>query len=98
MSFQLNTIEEALEAIKNGKVIIVVDDENRENEGDFVFPAQIINKEVVNFMIKNGRGLVCVPMTSKRCKKLLLQPMVLTGKLLRLKPIHRLYRRYRVLQ
>ena len=76
MKIKLNTIEDALNDFKNGKVLIVVDDENRENEGDFVFPAQIINKEVVNFMIKNGRGLVCVPMTSKRCKKLSLQPMV----------------------
>ena len=76
MKIKLNKISEALMDFKNGKVLIVVDDENRENEGDFVFPAQIINKEVVNFMIKNGRGLVCVPMTSKRCKKLLLQPMV----------------------
>ena len=72
MKIKLNNISEALMDFKNGKVLIVVDDENRENEGDFVFPAQIINKEVVNFMIKNGRGLVCVPMTSKRCKKLLL--------------------------
>jgi 3,4-dihydroxy 2-butanone 4-phosphate synthase/GTP cyclohydrolase II len=76
MKIKLNTISEAINDFKNGKVLIVVDDENRENEGDFVFPAQIITKEIVNFMIKNGRGLVCVPMTSKRCKKLSLQPMV----------------------
>ncbi len=76
MKIKLNTIEDALNDFKNGKVLIVVDDENRENEGDFVFPAQIITKDIVNFMIKNGRGLVCVPMTSKRCKKLSLQPMV----------------------
>ncbi|MBD41017.1 MAG: 3,4-dihydroxy-2-butanone-4-phosphate synthase [Flavobacteriaceae bacterium] len=76
MKIKLNTISEAITDFKDGKVLIVVDDENRENEGDFVFPAQIITKEIVNFMIKNGRGLVCVPMTSKRCKKLLLQPMV----------------------
>ncbi len=76
MKIKLNTISEAIADFKDGKVLIVVDDENRENEGDFVFPAQIITKEIVNFMIKNGRGLVCVPMTSKRCKKLLLQPMV----------------------
>ncbi len=76
MKIKFNTISEAIKDFKNGKVLIVVDDENRENEGDFVFPAQIITKEIVNFMIKNGRGLVCVPMTSKRCKKLSLQPMV----------------------
>ena len=76
MKIKLNTISEAINDFKKGKVLIVVDDENRENEGDFVFPAQIITKEIVNFMIKNGRGLVCVPMTSKRCKKLSLQPMV----------------------
>ncbi len=76
MKIKLNTIEDALDDFKEGKVLIVVDDENRENEGDFVFPAQIITKDIVNFMIKNGRGLVCVPMTSKRCKKLSLQPMV----------------------
>ena len=76
MKVKLNTISEAISDFKKGKVLIVVDDENRENEGDFVFPAQIITKEIVNFMIKNGRGLVCVPMTSKRCKKLSLQPMV----------------------
>ncbi len=76
MKVKLNTISEAINDFKKGKVLIVVDDENRENEGDFVFPAQIITKEIVNFMIKNGRGLVCVPMTSKRCKKLSLQPMV----------------------
>ena len=76
MKIKLNTISEAINDFKEGKVLIVVDDENRENEGDFVFPAQIITKEIVNFMIKNGRGLVCVPMTSKRCKKLSLQPMV----------------------
>ena len=76
MKIKLNTLSEAISDFKKGKVLIVVDDENRENEGDFVFPAQIITKEIVNFMIKNGRGLVCVPMTSKRCKKLSLQPMV----------------------
>ena len=76
MKIKLNTISEAITDFKKGKILIVVDDENRENEGDFVFPAQIITKEIVNFMIKNGRGLVCVPMTSKRSKKLSLQPMV----------------------
>ena len=73
---KLNTIEEALKDLKNNKVIIVVDDENRENEGDFIFPAENINPEVVNFMATHGRGLICAPLTSKRCKKLNLDPMV----------------------
>ena len=72
----LNTINEAIEDLKNNKVIIVVDDENRENEGDFIFPAEIISPEVVNFMATHGRGLICVPLTSKRCKYLKLDPMV----------------------
>ena len=67
---KLNTISEAIEDLKNNKIIIVVDDENRENEGDFVFPAEIITPEVVNFMATNGRGLICVPLTSKRCERL----------------------------
>ena len=54
MKIKLNTISEAINDFKEGNVLIVVDDENRENEGDFVFPAQIITKEIVNFMIKNG--------------------------------------------
>ena len=73
---KLNTISEAIEDLKNNKIIIVVDDENRENEGDFVFPAEIITPEVVNFMATNGRGLICVPLTSKRCERLGLNPMV----------------------
>ena len=66
---KLNTIEEALEDLKNNKVVIVVDDENRENEGDFIFPAENITPEVVNFMATHGRGLICAPLPSKRCKK-----------------------------
>ena len=73
---KLNKIEEALEDLKNNKVIIVVDDENRENEGDFIFPAENISPEVVNFMATHGRGLICAPLTSQRCKKLNLDPMV----------------------
>ena len=72
----LNTIEEAIKDLKNGKVVIVVDDENRENEGDFVYPAEIIKPEIVNFMATHGRGLICVPLTSKRCAELDLKPMV----------------------
>ena len=73
---KLNTIKEAIDDLKNNKVIIVVDDENRENEGDFIFPAEIISPDVVNFMATHGRGLICVPLTSKRCKILKLNPMV----------------------
>tara|TARA_B100002052_G_scaffold205664_1_gene187937 strand:- start:814 stop:1935 length:1122 start_codon:yes stop_codon:yes gene_type:complete len=73
---KLNTIKEAIEDLKNNKVIIVVDDENRENEGDFIYPAEIISPDIVNFMATHGRGLICVPLTSKRCKHLKLDPMV----------------------
>ena len=73
---KLNTIEEAIEDLKNNKVIIVVDDENRENEGDFIYPAEIITPEIVNFMATHGRGLICVPLTSDRCRMLNLDPMV----------------------
>ena len=57
----LDKIEDAINDLKNGKIIIVVDDENRENEGDFVFPAEIISPDIVNFMATEGRGLICVP-------------------------------------
>ena len=60
---QLNTIEEAIEDIKNGKVIIVVDDQDRENEGDFVAAAEMVSPEMINFMAKHGRGLICTPLT-----------------------------------
>lgn len=73
---QLNTIEEAIEDIKNGKVIIVVDDEDRENEGDFVAAAEKITPELVNFMATHGRGLICTPLTENRCKELELGMMV----------------------
>ena len=75
-SSQLNTIEEALEDLKQGKVIIVVDDEDRENEGDFLCTAQPATPEVINFMATHGRGLVCAPLTQDRCKKLGLDLMV----------------------
>jgi 3,4-dihydroxy 2-butanone 4-phosphate synthase/GTP cyclohydrolase II len=71
-----HTIEEALDDLKQGKVIIVVDDEDRENEGDFVALAEKATPEVINFMITHGRGLVCVPITEKRATELDLQPMV----------------------
>lgn len=72
----LNTIEEAIEDIKAGKIIIVVDDEDRENEGDFLTAAQNATPEVVNFMAKHGRGLICAPLSQKRCKQLDLGLMV----------------------
>ncbi|MEE3035378.1 MAG: 3,4-dihydroxy-2-butanone-4-phosphate synthase [Bacteroidota bacterium] len=72
----LNTIDEAISSIKKGKVIIVVDDENRENEGDFVAAAETITSETINFMAKYGRGLICAPLTEKRCEKLKLKRMV----------------------
>src|SRR6201991_4111209 len=72
----LNTIEEAIEAIKNGKTIIVVDDEDRENEGDFLTAARNATPETINFMVRHGRGLVCAPITAKRAKELDLAPMV----------------------
>ncbi|MBD1431060.1 MULTISPECIES: bifunctional 3,4-dihydroxy-2-butanone-4-phosphate synthase/GTP cyclohydrolase II [Sphingobacterium] len=76
MDIKLNTIEEAIEDIKAGKVIIVVDDEDRENEGDFVTAARNATPEVINFMATHGRGLVCAPLTRERCEELNLHPMV----------------------
>ncbi|MDW7728527.1 MAG: bifunctional 3,4-dihydroxy-2-butanone-4-phosphate synthase/GTP cyclohydrolase II [Bacillota bacterium] len=74
MSF--NTIEEALEDLKEGKMVVVVDDEDRENEGDLVMAASKVTPEAVNFMIRHARGLVCAPLTSKRVSELDLPPMV----------------------
>ena len=74
--FKLNTIQEAIEDIRQGKVIIVVDDENRENEGDFVAAADKVTPEMINFMASQGRGLICAPLTEKRCKELELEMMV----------------------
>ncbi len=73
---KLNTIQEAIDDIRNGKVIIVVDDENRENEGDFLAAADKVTPEVINFMATQGRGLICVPLTETRCKELELDMMV----------------------
>ncbi|WP_158978031.1 3,4-dihydroxy-2-butanone-4-phosphate synthase [Cellulophaga sp. L1A9] len=73
---RLDTIEEAIIDIKNGKVIIVVDDENRENEGDFLAAAELATPEVINFMATQGRGLICAPLTESRCKELGLHMMV----------------------
>lgn len=72
----LNTIQEAIEAIQAGKTIIVVDDEDRENEGDFLTAARNATPETINFMVKYGRGLVCAPITRQRALELDLQPMV----------------------
>jgi 3,4-dihydroxy 2-butanone 4-phosphate synthase/GTP cyclohydrolase II len=74
--YSLNTIEEAIEDFKQGKVLIVVDDEDRENEGDFICAAETITPEIVNFMAKYGRGLICAPVTEKRCDELNLHMMV----------------------
>lgn len=73
---KLNTIEEAIADIKAGKVVIVVDDEDRENEGDFVAAAEMVTPEMINFMTKEGRGLICAPLIEERCKVLELEPMV----------------------
>mgnify|MGYP000734168118 CR=1 FL=1 len=74
--FKLNTIHEAIDDIRNGKVIIVVDDENRENEGDFLAAAEKVTPEMINFMATHGRGLICTPLTETRCKELELNMMV----------------------
>jgi 3,4-dihydroxy 2-butanone 4-phosphate synthase / GTP cyclohydrolase II len=72
----LNTIESAIEDVRNGKLVIVVDDEDRENEGDFIIAARSVTPEVINFMSKEGRGLICVPLTEDRCDELGLSLMV----------------------
>ncbi len=73
---KLDSVEEAVEDIKKGKIIVVVDDEDRENEGDFVCAAELITPEMVNFMVKEGRGLMCAPLTAERCDELGLDMMV----------------------
>lgn len=76
MEFKLNTIEEAIEDFREGKFVIVVDDEDRENEGDFIMAAEKITAEHVNFMLKNGRGVLCAPITEERCHELNLDMQV----------------------
>jgi 3,4-dihydroxy 2-butanone 4-phosphate synthase / GTP cyclohydrolase II len=76
---KLDTIEEAIDEIKNGKVIIVVDDEDRENEGDFICAAETITPAIVNFMATHGRGLICAPLSEERCEELGLELMVGTN-------------------
>ncbi len=73
---KLNTIPEAIEDLKNGKIIIVVDDEDRENEGDFLCAAELTTPEIINFMALHGRGLICMPLPEKRCDELGLEVMV----------------------
>lgn len=76
MEIRLDTVEDALEDIKNGKVVIVVDDEDRENEGDFITAAECVTPDIINFMATHGRGLICAPITEERCDALNLDLMV----------------------
>ena len=85
-----NTIESAIEDIKNGKLVIVVDDEDRENEGDFITAAQNATPEIINFMTKHGRGLVCAPLTEERCTELNLDLMVISNTSLHETPFTRI--------
>lgn len=73
---RLDTIEDAVEAFRKGEFVIVVDDEDRENEGDFITAAELITPEKVNFMLKNGRGVLCAPLSLERCEQLELPHMV----------------------
>jgi 3,4-dihydroxy 2-butanone 4-phosphate synthase/GTP cyclohydrolase II len=76
MEIKLNTIEEAIDDIRQGKIIIVVDDEDRENEGDFICAAEVVTPEIINFMATYGRGLICAPITEQRADELNLRMMV----------------------
>lgn len=78
-SIKFNTIPEAIKDIKNGKMVIVVDDEDRENEGDFLMAAEMVSTQAINFMVTHGRGLVCVPLTKNLAEKLKLTHMVTDG-------------------
>ena len=73
---RLDRIEDAIDSVKNGKLIIVVDDESRENEGDFICAAEAVTPDIVNFMAREGRGLICVPLVEDRCDELGLDLMV----------------------
>ena len=77
--FKLNTIESAINDIRGGKVIIVIDDKNRENEGDFLASAELVTPEIINFMATHGRGLICAPITEDISEKLGLKLMVGTN-------------------
>ena len=74
--YKFNTIEDAIKEIKEGKIIIVVDNPDRENEGDLLMAAEKVTGEAINFMAKYGRGLICMPVEEKRLKKLKIGPMV----------------------
>jgi 3,4-dihydroxy 2-butanone 4-phosphate synthase / GTP cyclohydrolase II len=76
---ELNTIPEAIEDVRQGKVVIVVDDEDRENEGDFICAAELVTPEIINFMATHGRGLICAPIPERRCEELDLELMVSTN-------------------
>lgn len=78
-NYKLNTVDEAIEDFKAGKFLIVVDDEDRENEGDFITSAELITEEKVNFMLKEGRGVLCVPLPISRCKELQLDMQVINN-------------------
>ena len=73
---KLDSIQDAIHAIREGKIVIVVDDENRENEGDFIAAAEMVTPEMINFMASKGRGLICAPITEERCNELDLNMMV----------------------
>ena len=72
----LDSIQAAIDDIRKGKIVIVVDDEDRENEGDFITAARNVTPEIINFMSKHGRGLICAPLIEERCDELGLEPMV----------------------
>lgn len=74
--FKISTVEEALEDFKAGKFVIVVDDEDRENEGDLIMAAELVTPEAVNYMLRNGRGVLCAPITNERCRQLELEHQV----------------------
>ena len=76
---KLSTIKEAIEDFRAGKFVIVVDDEDRENEGDFITAAELITPEKVNFMLQNGRGVLCAPITISRAKELVFPPSLWTA-------------------
>ncbi len=78
-SFKTASIEEAIQDFKNGKFIVVVDDEDRENEGDLIMAAELVTPEAVNFMLHNGRGVLCAPITNERCRQLGLEHQVQTN-------------------
>ena len=75
----MRSIEESLEELRQGKIIIVIDDESRENEGDLLVAAQFVKPEHINFMAREARGLICMPMEGERLDELKLQPMIYSG-------------------